>query len=313
MEALTIIVMLMAILAGVIGMGALGRLHRSRHSPEVKWTFRSLLAFNLLLIVGLGFRYLEYHLSGYLSPEIYDLVRLLILDFLIPLKLAFLFSLERTAASLAGGVTERKIWRISRLVFLAAGLAIILISAVAFPLNRTDIAFGAHNAYEIPLIGALIFIIAYHGLAGSSRAASRMHSRALRTFSVLHAGIFGGVGALLVLNSGNPQGRAILIGAGLMVVYNILLVLWALRFLPLLVAQAGGDGPEASQLLKEFGITRREEEVIRLICEGKTNKEIAEALYISIQTVKDHSHNIYRKTGVSNRVQLANMFRDTGA
>ena len=64
---------------------------------------------------------------------------------------------------------------------------------------------------------------------------------------------------------------------------------------------------DLGQLVKKYGISKREEEVIHLISEGKTNKEIADALFISLQTVKDHNYNIYLKTGVRNRVELVNM------
>ena len=45
------------------------------------------------------------------------------------------------------------------------------------------------------------------------------------------------------------------------------------------------------------------------ICSGKTNQQIADDLFISLQTVKDHIHHIYLKTGVKNRVQLTNLIR----
>jgi len=54
-------------------------------------------------------------------------------------------------------------------------------------------------------------------------------------------------------------------------------------------------------------ISKREEEVIQQICEGKSNKEISEALFISLQTVKDHVYRIFIKTGIKNRVQLTNL------
>ena len=38
-------------------------------------------------------------------------------------------------------------------------------------------------------------------------------------------------------------------------------------------------------------------------------KEIAEELFITLQTVKDHTHKIYTKTGVRNRVELINLLR----
>ncbi len=55
---------------------------------------------------------------------------------------------------------------------------------------------------------------------------------------------------------------------------------------------------------KEFKISKRELEVVRLICEGLANKEISEKLFISEYTVKDHIKNILRKMGVASRSQI---------
>jgi len=60
---------------------------------------------------------------------------------------------------------------------------------------------------------------------------------------------------------------------------------------------------------KKYEISKREQEVIQLISKGLSNQEISESLYISLQTVKDHIHRIFIKTGVKNRVQLTNMIR----
>lgn len=58
-----------------------------------------------------------------------------------------------------------------------------------------------------------------------------------------------------------------------------------------------------------YGITRREKEILQLIIAGNSNQEIADALFISLATVKDHIHNLFRKTEVKSRVQLSNLFR----
>lgn len=60
---------------------------------------------------------------------------------------------------------------------------------------------------------------------------------------------------------------------------------------------------------KEYSISKREKEIILEICDGKSNKAIAEKLFITLQTVKDHTHRIYTKTNVKSRVQLANLVR----
>lgn len=64
----------------------------------------------------------------------------------------------------------------------------------------------------------------------------------------------------------------------------------------------------ANELIEKYKISKREMEVIELICEGYSNKQIAEELFISIETVKDHNSRIYLKTEVKNRTQLAKLF-----
>ncbi|MBN2634836.1 MAG: response regulator transcription factor [Prolixibacteraceae bacterium] len=59
-----------------------------------------------------------------------------------------------------------------------------------------------------------------------------------------------------------------------------------------------------------YEISKREAEIVLEICTGKTNKAISEKLFITLQTVKDHTHRIYTKTGVRSRVQLANLVRE---
>jgi DNA-binding CsgD family transcriptional regulator len=61
--------------------------------------------------------------------------------------------------------------------------------------------------------------------------------------------------------------------------------------------------------VSKFEISKRESEIVELICKGKSNQDISESLFISLQTVKDHIHRIYLKTGVKNRVQLTNLIR----
>jgi DNA-binding CsgD family transcriptional regulator len=66
-----------------------------------------------------------------------------------------------------------------------------------------------------------------------------------------------------------------------------------------------GDG--FARFCEKFSISKREKEVIHLVLQGKTNQEICNLLFITIQTVKDHNSRIYQKTGVKNRVQLLNL------
>ena len=62
--------------------------------------------------------------------------------------------------------------------------------------------------------------------------------------------------------------------------------------------------------LSRFKISEREFEVIQLICEGYTNKEIAQELSISVNTVNNHVANIFSKMGVRSRIDLLKALKE---
>jgi two-component system NarL family response regulator len=66
---------------------------------------------------------------------------------------------------------------------------------------------------------------------------------------------------------------------------------------------AGGKGRKPNRL--EHDLTDREITVLKLVAEGKTNKEIANALDLSEKTVKNHVRNIFHKLHVYDRTQAA--------
>ncbi len=59
----------------------------------------------------------------------------------------------------------------------------------------------------------------------------------------------------------------------------------------------------------DFGLTRRQQQIVPLIGQGLTNKEIASALNLSEQTVKNHVHGIMRCVGVKNRLEVIDATR----
>ena len=98
----------------------------------------------------------------------------------------------------------------------------------------------------------------------------------------------------------------------MVILFNVIIIWWVVFY-------SGGiieDGlfkkeeikSSLNKLISKYNISKREMDVILLICEGATNKVIAEKLFISIDTVKDHNSRIFQKTGVKNRTQLAKLF-----
>lgn len=64
--------------------------------------------------------------------------------------------------------------------------------------------------------------------------------------------------------------------------------------------------------LRELGITRRELEILELIANGLSNREIAEKLFVSENTVKTHSSRLFDKLSARRRTQAVQMGKELG-
>jgi len=74
------------------------------------------------------------------------------------------------------------------------------------------------------------------------------------------------------------------------------------------------DGPfvlDAGKL-KEVGLTAREHEILALIAQGMSNREIGEKLFVSENTVKTHSSRLFEKMQVNRRVQAVQKGKELG-
>jgi two-component system, NarL family, nitrate/nitrite response regulator NarL len=65
------------------------------------------------------------------------------------------------------------------------------------------------------------------------------------------------------------------------------------------------SGDTRGRIRERSPLSNREREIVGLVAQGYKNKEMAEKMFISEQTVKNHLHNIFDKLGVSDRLELA--------
>ncbi len=110
---------------------------------------------------------------------------------------------------------------------------------------------------------------------------------------------------------------AVCLSAGALVVGRVLARSWraaeeaeAARLSELLALvdryREGEESLEArcARAARTYDLTRREEEILALLLQGRTRSEIARELFVSGDTVKTHIRNLYRKTGVAGKDQL---------
>ena len=64
--------------------------------------------------------------------------------------------------------------------------------------------------------------------------------------------------------------------------------------------------------LRQLGITRRELEILELIANGLSNREIAEKLFVSENTVKTHSSRLFDKLSAQRRTQAVQLGKESG-
>jgi len=176
-------------------------------------------------------------------------------------------------------------------------------SGAGSPADLRLIEATAIIAFELLYFGAFLVLVWRFGAAADAR-----RRRLLRTFGVLLCSAVA-VRSLL----------ATLVLVDVRLGPIPLLGLYASNLPALLYLRANADrvfapvkAENATRLgmdhvFERYGVTKRERQIVQQICLGKTNKQIAEELFISLQTVKDHTHRIYSKIGVSSRMQLVQM------
>lgn len=77
-------------------------------------------------------------------------------------------------------------------------------------------------------------------------------------------------------------------------------------------APAGGPFIPDERKREDLHITRRELEILELIARGLSNREIAEKLFVSENTVKTHSHRVFDKLGARRRTQAVQLGKEFG-
>jgi DNA-binding CsgD family transcriptional regulator/FtsH-binding integral membrane protein len=92
--------------------------------------------------------------------------------------------------------------------------------------------------------------------------------------------------------------------------YNLPAILFLASRLKRNPADSAGFDADPAGLaawLEGRGVSKREQEVVRLLLQGKSNKAIEQELFISRRTVETHLYNVFRKLGVKSRMQLARL------
>jgi DNA-binding CsgD family transcriptional regulator len=166
-----------------------------------------------------------------------------------------------------------------------------------------------HRLYNMLLIFSLLvrFFAMTFAFIGSYLSKNAKRKKLIRTLCIYYFVFFALHYYLGLLASFAGTAAWIHIRHFLYFILNVPPLFILKRFLSRNFSETRKSFPEKENLepvFRHYGLTKREEEVFLLMIEGKSNPEIKNNLFLSIKTVKNHIHSIYKKMGLSSRTQL---------
>jgi len=306
--------LVLTLVAGVVSFAVLVRKIHARPSRLPRSIPTPLLLYNVWMVGWLVSWYLAIYLYPTLAPPVAARVQATSGCVLALLALAWLRShlvlvdqfVHMPATSLATRAVGWLAWALTAPLIAGWGLSI-------FDPARTALFRVANGG-----TGALLFPVALAGSVllamGARRQQDDRERRALTVLSSSYVVLFSLLSVLvLVFWRSGLAGPAALLCTDLVLelAYNVLTVVWVGRYADAFAHAMPPDvdsAQECDAVCDRHKISAREREIIELICQGLTNQEIADRLFIALGTVKDHNYTIFQKVGVRNRTKLAQVF-----
>lgn len=149
--------------------------------------------------------------------------------------------------------------------------------------------------FELPALLVLYF--------RGRKESEKQYKQLILVFSILYLSRY----VLLPIIALFPDPVAIFKGRITVLYANLIPIIW-IRFYFLEYAKSRAKLRKSdailSGLVEKYNISKRELEILTLILDGKSNKEIKTQLFISYHTVKNHIYNLFQKLGVKSRYEL---------
>lgn len=302
-EQLSLMVLVVALATGLVT-SVVATTHMQKSQPAFfRYFLTSILLFNLLILSGLVVRYLQLTLQ---IPELRPFEGVLpgLLIIMVALKLGWLYAFILMNKALPADMLAKGLSATLAMAGVVIGLVFGGLMIVAWFNHLGSLQQYVNIVFETIIIGsALIATIQLTRLAFKLPGQQRRNS--ILVFAVYHLCLIGTILVVLIVGwvqPGPQKAVQLMMNGGFLILYNVFPLIWLHWFQPI---QTATD----SEKFELLGITRREKEIIGLIQAGMTNQEIADKLHISVATVKDHNHNIFKKCGTRNRLELARLFQ----
>jgi DNA-binding CsgD family transcriptional regulator len=307
---------LLTLLSSVVGIAGLGIVARIYKNKRLTYLFASVLLLNIIWFSSLIFNYFKPFLPGPTDPNKIYWFEFLILSVIFVVRFGLLIALLSLIQHILGRPVSKKIISVVRNSVIVL-TAFWLVSWIEIPLLGSQNIVDQLMVFTDFLIFLMVIAAAFYLRYRAAFLPKVEYKRAIIFLSTII--IFPMVVGSIKLLIGASLGKISFILERSMIYltlmsFNLLTAWWGVKYASLISkyenVEVGIESIDTDDFENRFKITKREMEVIDLICLGKTNKEIADLLFISVDTVKDHNYKIFQKTGVKNRTQLVKLVND---
>jgi DNA-binding CsgD family transcriptional regulator len=265
----------------------------------------------LLLLVG---KYVELNLMQNLSPDVLHFLR----SAAFLLVILFVYGMVRSFLHIVVGLVGKPISKRSKIWIYAVFCFLLLCLVVKFlwparthPWEWLDVLIGlaALNiiGFEIAVsIGLIKF---------GKKCEDKAKAKIIRIFGCLYISRYGFMAFLFLTVSvffhwEIPEHMAPFIAFLILLYFNLIPFIWLKYIFPIFgvrLLESENNQMLLEVMSRKYSISQREKEILKLLLDGKSNKEIEDELFISYHTVKNHVYNLYQKLGVKTRYELVHL------
>ncbi len=313
-ETIQIILLTGALITGSIVIMFSNQLVRKYHLPWLSSYFYYLIFLFVFGIYGIiGSRLIRVFL---LKQDLEEQAIESIVSFFFYLGIPFLILSWYMFIRLSREMVNQKVTSLFNIVFFLPltlgfmGYGVLLLERDLLGENRPEL-IRSSMLIGFTIVSAIVYAYSLAQLfLHSQRYLDNKDRQNIRLFGLLY--LIYAVGTITLINLSH---------LGPAYGFGFIIILFAIHLVPIFFlslyldknfvapAEKHDFDKSLADFIKKYQISKRESEIVQLICKGKSNQDISDSLFISLQTVKDHIHHIYLKTGVKNRVQLTNLIR----
>jgi DNA-binding CsgD family transcriptional regulator len=304
MDHIVILGYVVILMAGTWGAVSTYQTYRRFHLPFLKSLFQYILAFNVMVFFYFITRYTVVNIFGREPTDTRPLVVTCLSLAIFAVESGLAYTLVRVVVDLGGGGGSKAVKRAFASVAALFGVSYLI--ALTLLLTRNVVGWMMGTTFVLIFTVLAVTISAPAVLALRSRTEPDPgRQRTIRAFSyLLLSGYIPFTASLLLPAPLRDHGTAVT-----QLWLNLIPLVWLYQFFFPHYARFSATDESAflDGLAQKFNISKREREIMELILEGKSNKEIEELLFISFNTVKNHVYHLYQKLGINSRSQLMHL------